>query len=211
MTFHRRNAETGHVSILQFAAILAVIFLLTPVGSQAAEPAMKTARPPEAMIVPLFNSIVSFDQAVNANGGRPPKDAIARIKEIQALADRVKPQYRRFAAELKAADEIQSFNDFIAARIKDTEVPSLIAGLRLIDGNAYGILLKADFIIQGEIDARRKELGLASRSNPILELLGIGTAEAGFFRNLASWGCSVSVFTLTLGYASDFNYHGCGV
>lgn len=104
----------------------------------------------------------------------------------------------------------------MAARVKETGSPSLIAQLKASDGNFYKILLKADTTIQSAIKDRRRELRLATGPDHLmLTLLGIGTAEAGFFRNAAkavvSKACSIVVFTFTLGYGTDFNYHGCGL
>jgi hypothetical protein len=79
-----------------------------------------------------------------ANRRRMPASSSRRFRP---LADKAKPEYKRFAIALKSAGEIKSFNNFMAARVKETGSPSLIAQLKASDGNFYKILLKADTII----------------------------------------------------------------
>ena len=132
-----------------------------------------------------------------------------QLKKIQVLVDKAKPEYKRFAIALKSAGEIESFNNFIAAGAKETGSSSLIAAASA--GNPYKILLKADTVLKRAIKDRRRELHLATGPDDLmLKLLGIGSAEAGFFRKAANLGCSIGIFVVTLGYGTDFNYHACG-
>jgi hypothetical protein len=215
------NSKSGIASVTNLYGVwpvilLTLMFLAAPQELQAAEhqqteaKQMTTTRPAESLIVPLFNSMYAFDQAVDANNGKPPKDAREKLKKIQALADRAKPEYRRFAMALKSAGEIEKFNSFMAGKAQETESSTLIAQASKV--SAYKILLKADTLLNREIKDRRRELGLARGPEDLmLKILGIGSAEAGFFRKAVSGVCSFTVFVFTLGYGTDFNYHGCGL
>ena len=212
-----RNSARHRCGLRPVAGLLALALLAAPLNLQAAEPKatqdkpMTTARPAESVIVPIFNSMYAFDQAVDANGGKPPKDARQQLKKIQVLVDKAKPEYKRFAIALKSAGEIESFNNFIAAGAKETGSSSLIAAASA--GNPYKILLKADTVLKRAIKDRRRELHLATGPDDLmLKLLGIGSAEAGFFHSrVAKTACSFAVFVVTLGYGTDFNYHNCGL
>ena len=202
MKFQLRITSARHWRGVQAVALLTLVLLAAPRDLQAAEnkvteaKPMTTARPAESMIVPLFNSMAAFDKAVDANNGKPPKDARLRLKEIQALADKPKLEYKRFAIALKSAGEIDSFNSFITAKAKETGSSNLIA--QASHANPYKILQSADTVLNSAIKDRRRELRLATGPDDlILKLLGIGTAEAGFFRKLASTTCSFVVFTMS--------------
>lgn len=66
------------------AGLLALVLLAAPLDLQAAESKpMTIARPAESVIVPLFNSMNAFDKAVDANGGKPPKDARQQLKKFR--------------------------------------------------------------------------------------------------------------------------------
>jgi hypothetical protein len=164
---------------------------------------LKTKPARASLIEPFIDALFAYDDAVKANGGKPPKDAIERLKKIQSLSISAKSEIRALAQNLSANREIAAFNQFVAEKVKQSGSAAAVREFQAAGGNAHAILLGADSQIDQEISAR------AAAAKPVAllfleDLFGVSIAEAGT-------GCSAFFFVISLGYATTANYKLCGL
>lgn len=188
------------VSIM-FSPVLNAASSVQATQFQVGAKILKTKPARASAIAPLVDELVAYDLAVDANGGKAPKDAVDRLKKIASLAPQAKSEIRSLAANLKSAGETEDFVAYIAAKAKETRSSSLEGELRA--ANAYSLLQRADSIIDQEIAARTQA---AKATASLMDmLLGVSTAEASF----RSTVCGAFWFTISLGYGTQHAYTSC--
>lgn len=206
LTAHRRCVRMPLVR-----TAMALSLSVTCMAASAAGPmtvggtTLKTPLPDSRMVGPLIDALLDFDEAVDQNGGRAPKDTAKRIAAIDADAKQALPEIRRLASRLKANGETQLFNAYIAESVHKLGSPRLASEMKALDGNAYGLLLKSDSYIEDEIEQRR---ALKVGWNPaavLLSLAGIAPAEA----SLRSGACSFFWWVVSAGQGTTHAYTSC--
>lgn len=138
-------------------------------------------RPANADIVlPLIDGLLDYDSAVIANGGKPPQDAKARLDKLRILAGKAAPEVMTVAKKLQTANEVAAFNRYMAQAVATANAPTLTAAFKSANGDAHAVLLKADQEFSTVLGLLGKEVS-ARDTERMFALLGIGSAEAGFF------------------------------
>lgn len=182
--------------------------LFAPAAMADSNFGLKTALDHQAGTQPFVDALIAFDDAVDKNRGKPPADAAAKLKAIEARASAAKQAMRSLAQRLAKNGEVDAFNNLVVSTARKDGLPTIAAEIEKA-GGAHAVLLSMDSLIDAEIGARRKIGGSPTarllehaRGFSVLDVLGIQDAEAGTF-------CSIFVYTITFGYGTKANYKMC--
>jgi hypothetical protein len=165
--------------------------------------ALKTSGPKAAAVQPFLKELADFDAALDRNGGKAPLDGKKRVAQLQAAAVAARTELASFAKQLKAANEVQAFDAFIAAKVAESGSASLAEAHRK-SGGGYAALTRAGADIDAAVVEASGVPGLAA-SDILLRVLGIGDANAGLKRGL----CTFSMWVVTVGTSPDSAYKLC--
>lgn len=177
-------------------------------GGAVAAPApaaysLKTPGPKAAAVQPFLKELAEFDAALDRNGGKAPLDGKKRIAQLQAAAAGARTELASFAKQLKAANEVQAFDAFIAAKVAESGSASLAEAHRK-SGGGYAALTRAGADIDAALAEASGVPGLAA-SDILLRVLGIGDANAGLRRGT----CTFVMWVVTVGTSPDSAYKLC--
>lgn len=165
--------------------------------------ALKSPPAKSAAVQPFLAALGEFEAALDRNGGKAPLDGRKRVEQLKASAPAAKAELAAFAQRLKAANEVDAFDAFIAAKVKESGSASLADAAKK-SGGGYAALTRAG----AEIDAAVAEAaglpGLAA-SDLLLRVLGIADANAGLLRG----ACTFSMWIVTVGTSPDSAYKLC--
>lgn len=207
-------SNPSFIASLRAAAYSLLLALAATSAAQAAvfslpSVSLKTAPAAASKVQPFVDGLLQFDAAYTKGGNQLPVDARDRVAKLRAAALAAKSELRGLAARIKAANEVEKFDAYVAAKVAAINSPQLTSEWKAA-GGGYAQLLRSDATIDS-IVAEREQF-LAANTTPVsdvvFQLLGIGSARAalpGFLKT----ACSFGLFVVTLGYGSDFNYHSC--
>lgn len=173
---------------------------------------LKTKPARRSKIAPLVEALVAFDKEVDSNNDQAPRDARKRLQKINELAPMAKAELVSLANQLKRANEVEEFNAFIAAKVRESKSERWSSQFKAAGGDAYAILVNAPNLID-ELIAERTQLTDKQNSTGRSGLLnnhraGVVNLKSNAPRFLSTV-CSFIVFVATLGTGTDFNYHAC--
>lgn len=163
---------------------------------------LKTKPANASLIAPLRDALIKLDADTDANGGKLPKDAVDRLKKMQAMAQQAKSEIRSLVANLTANKETDAFNEGILGEAKLMGSAKLSSELSA-GGTPIALLQRADSIIDQDLAAR---MSAAAKSASLIDtLMGVTDAEA----SIRSTACGAFWFVISLGYGEAHAYTSC--
>jgi hypothetical protein len=168
-------------------------------------------------IAPLIEALVAFDTEIDRNNDHPPKDARKRLQKINDLAPKAKAEILLLADRSKQASEVEEFNAFVAAKVKESQSERWASELNSAGGDAYAILVNSTNVIDRLIadrteltdkQARNMSSGRWSAKTSVSHWVDTTALEPNAPR-LGSTACSIFFFVVTAGYGTGVNYRLC--
>jgi hypothetical protein len=139
---------------------------------------LKTTGLSSTKVLPFFQEVAAYQDAVVANQGKPPADAVIRIKRMRAAMGPLITETDALVARAKANGETDRLN---AAFLADMalEKQSVYGNEIKALGGATTVLTAARSAVPADIDSLARDVARNSFGDVFAQLFGVTSAEAG--------------------------------